>query len=57
MLIASKSFGQYLDILSKKRYFSRKFHSEFCYIEVWFIDQNCEMLEVEDETGITLFIL
>ena len=30
--------------------------SEFWYIEVWFSDQNSEMLEMEDKTNTTLVI-
>ena len=30
--------------------------SEFSYIEVWFIDQNSNPLEIEDKINITLVI-
>ena len=31
-------------------------NSEFSYIEVWFTDQNCKPLEIEDKINITLVI-
>ena len=31
-------------------------NSEFSYIEVWFTDQNCKPLEIEDKINIILVI-
>ena len=49
-----KSFGQLLDISSKKFIFLKTFNSEFSYIEVWFTGQNSKLLEIEDKINITL---
>ena len=54
--VPNKSFGQLLDILSKKNLFLKTFDSEFLYIEVWFCDQNSKLLEIEDKTKISLVI-
>ena len=31
-------------------------NTEFSFIEVWFIDQNSEPLEIEDNVNLTLII-
>ena len=36
--------------------FSKKFDSEFSYIEICFADQNSTPLEIEDKINITLVI-
>ena len=36
--------------------FLKFFDSEFSYIEMKFTDQNSKLLEIEDETNITLVI-
>ena len=36
--VLNKSFGQLLDISSRKVIFLKTFNSEFSFIEVWFID-------------------
>ena len=55
-LVQNKSFGQLLDISSKNVIFLKTFDSEFSYIEVWLIDQNSKLIEIEDKINITLFI-
>ena len=54
--VLNKSFGKLLDISPKNFTFLRTFNSEFIYIEVWFTDQNCKLLEKEDKINITLVI-
>ena len=54
--IPNKSFGQLLDISPKKSIFFKTFDSEFSYIELWFTDQNCKPLEIEDKININLVI-
>ena len=51
--VPNKSFGQLLDILPENFIFLKTFDSEFSYIEVWFIDQNSNPLEIEDKINIT----
>ena len=46
--VPNKSFGQLLDILPENFIFLKTSDSEFSYIEVWFIDQNSNPLEIED---------
>ena len=36
--------------------FLKIFDLEFSYIEVWFTDQNSNLLEIEDKINITLVI-
>ena len=54
--VPNTSFGQLLDISSKKFIFLKTFDSEFSYTEVWFTDQNSNPLEIEDKTDITLVL-
>ena len=54
--VPNKSFGQLLDVLPKNFIFLKTFNSEFSYIEVWFTDQNCKPLEIQDKINITLVI-
>ena len=54
--VPNKSFGQLLDISPKDFIFLKIFDSEFSYIEVWFIDQNSKLLEIEDKINVTLFV-
>ena len=56
IFVPNKSFGQLLDILPKNFVFLRTFDPEFSYIEVWFTDQNSNLLETEDKINITLVI-
>ena len=54
--VPHKSFGQLLNNSPKNFIFLETFNSEFSYVEVWFTDQNCKPLEIEDKTKITLVI-
>ena len=54
--VLNKVFGQLLDISPKKLIFLKTFNSEFSFIEVWFIDLNSKLLEIEDKTNISLII-
>ena len=54
--VLNKSFGQLLDISSKNYIILKIFESEFSYSEVWFTDQNSNLLEVEDRISMTLVI-
>ena len=56
MFVPNKSFGQLLDISCKESIYLRLFNSEFYYIELWYADQNSEVLEAEDKIIITLVI-
>ena len=52
----SRSFGHLLETLPKTFIFLKTFISEFSYIDLWFTDQNCKPLEIEDKISITLVI-
>ena len=54
--VPKHSFGQLLDISPKKFIFLKTFDSEFSYIEVLFMNQNSNPLEIEDKINITLVI-
>ena len=52
--VPNKSFRQLLDISPKNLYFSKLLIQNF--YKLWFTDQNCKPLDVEDEINITLVI-
>ena len=54
--VPNKSFGQLLYILPKNIIFLKTLKSEFLYVEVWFTDQNCQPLEIENKININLVI-
>ena len=54
--VPNKSFGQLLNISPENFIFLKTFDSEFSYIEVWFTDQNSNLLEIEDKINIILVI-
>ena len=56
LFILNKSFGQLLDISSKKFVLKKTLNLDFSYIEIWFTDQNSKSLEIEDKINITLVI-
>ena len=54
--VPNKPFGRLLEISPANHIFSKTFNSEFQAIEVWFTDQNCQPLEIEDRINLTLVI-
>ena len=54
--ISNKSFDELLHVRLKNFTFFKTVNSGFSYIEVWFTDQNSEVLNVEDKINITLVI-
>ena len=56
LFILNKSFGQLLDISSKKFVLKKTLNLDFSYIEIWFTDQNSKSLEIEDKINITLVV-
>ena len=54
--ISNKPFGSLLKISPTNHIFIKIFNSEFETIEVWFTDQNSELLEIEDRINLTLVI-
>ena len=55
-LFLTNSFGQLLNISSKKLIFLKTFNSEFSYIKAWFTDQSFNQIELKDKINITLII-
>ena len=45
-IVPNKSFGSLLEIFPKNHIFSNTFNSKFQEIEIWFIDQNRQPLEI-----------
>ena len=54
--VPNKPFSSLLEISLTNHIFLKTFNSEFQTIEVWFIDQNSQPLEVEDRIKLTLVI-
>ena len=54
--VSNKPFGSLLEISPTNHIFLKTFNSEFQTIEVWFIDQNSQPLEIEDRINLTLVI-
>ena len=54
--VPNKPFGSLLGISPANNIFLKTFNSKFRTIEVWFIDQNSQLLETEDKINLTLVI-
>ena len=54
--VPNKSFGSLLEISPTNHIFLKTFNSEYNEIEVWFIDQNSNPLEIEDRINLTMVI-
>ena len=54
--LPSKPFGQLLEISPTNFIILKTFNSEFQTIEVWFMDQNSQPLEIEEKINLTLVI-
>ena len=52
--VPKKLFGNLLENSPKNHIFLKTLSSEFQAIEVWFIDQNGQLLETEDKITLTL---
>ena len=54
--IPNKPFGSLLCISPTNRIFLKTFNSEYNETEVWFTDQNSELLEIGDRINLTIAI-
>ena len=54
--VPNKLFDSLLEISPKNHIFLKSFNSEFRKIEVWFTDQNNQLLKIEDKISLTLII-
>ena len=54
--VSTKAFGSLLEISPTNHIFLKTFNSEYNEIEVRFIDQNSNPLEIEDRTNLSMVI-
>ena len=54
--VPNRHFGSLLEISSTNHIFLKTFNSEYEKIKVWFPDQNCQPLEMEDRIKLTMRI-
>ena len=54
--VPNKQHGQLISILPHALFFLKTMNTEFSEIEVWFTDQNNNVLETEDNANISLII-
>ena len=54
--VPNKPFGSLLEIFPTNHIFLKTFNSEYNEIEVRFIDQNSNPLEIEDITNLSMVI-
>ena len=54
--VPTKAFGSLLEISPTNHIFLKTFNSEYNEIEVRFIDQNSNPLEIEDITNLSMVI-
>ena len=54
--VPTKAFGSLLEISPTNHIFLKTFNSEYNEIEVRFIDQNSNALEIEDRTNLSMVI-
>ena len=56
LFFPNKPFGSLLEISPRNHIFLKTFNSESDKIIVWFTDQNCQPLEIEDGINLTMVI-
>ena len=54
--VSNKQFGQSITISPHSLTMLNTTNTEFSSIELWFTDQNCKQLEIEDNVKMTLII-
>ena len=54
--VPNKPFSSLLEISPTNHIFLKTFNSEYNKIEVWFTDQNSNLLEIEDRINLTMVI-
>ena len=54
--VPNKQFGQLLNISQHAFTMMNTVNTEFSSVEVWFTDQSCKPLEIEDNVNLTLII-
>ena len=56
IFVPNKPFGSLLEISPTHHIFLKTFNLEYDEIKVWFTDQNCQALEIEDRINLTMVI-
>ena len=54
--VPNKKFGQLIQISPQEFTMMNTVNTEFTYVEIWFIDQYSNALEIEDNVNLTLII-
>ena len=54
--VPNKPFGSLSEISPKNHMFLKKFDSEHHYIKIWFTDQSCQPIEIENRINLALLI-
>ena len=54
--VFNKPLGSLLKISPTNHIFLRTFNSEYDEIKVWFTDQTCQPLEIEDRINLTMVV-
>ena len=54
--VPNKQYGQLISISSHLLIFLKTMNTDFSEIEIWFTDQNNNVLEIEDNVNISLII-
>ena len=54
--VPNKPFGSLLEISPTNHMFLKTFNSEYNEVEVWFTDQNSNLLEIEDRINLSMVI-
>ena len=54
--VPNKLFGSLLEISPTNHIFLKTFNSEYDEINIWFIDQNSQPLEIEGRINLTMVI-
>ena len=54
--VPNKKFGQLIQISPPEFTMMNTVNTEFTYVEIWFIDQYSNALEIEDNVNLTLII-
>ena len=55
-VVPNKQFGQLITTVPHSLTMLNTTNTEFSSTEVWFTDQNCKQLEIEDNTNVILII-
>ena len=56
IFVPTRQYGQLISISSHSLVFFKTMNTEFSEIEIWFTDQNNNVLEIEDNFNISLII-